>query len=109
MSFEIKLSKAFKREFKQLAKRYRTLPEDLSELIDRLELDPEQGTPIGRSCYKVRLAIRSKARGKSGGARVITCVVAIHETVYLISIYDKSDQTTLTDQRLKALLDELYL
>lgn len=109
MSFEVKLSQAFKREAKQMAKRYRSLPDDLSDLIDRLEQDPEQGTPIGRGCYKIRLAIRSKARGKSGGARVITCVLAVNETIYLISIYDRSDQATLDDRRLKALLEELRL
>jgi hypothetical protein len=53
------------------------------------------------------MAIRSKGKGKSGGARVITCVVAVRETVYLLSIYDKSDQESINDARLKEMLEEL--
>jgi hypothetical protein len=48
-----------------------------------------------------------KGKGKSGGARVITCVVAVRETVYLLSIYDKSEQESLSDNALKAMLKEL--
>ncbi|MBX2973542.1 MAG: hypothetical protein KF797_10595 [Flavobacteriales bacterium] len=65
------------------------------------------GVPIGRDCYKIRLSIRSKGARKSAGARVITCVVAVREEVYLLSIYDKSEQATLTDQRLKELLKQV--
>ncbi|MFT3885904.1 MAG: hypothetical protein QM724_10885 [Flavobacteriales bacterium] len=70
---------------------------------------PHQGDFLGHGCYKVRLAIRSKGKGKSGGARVITCVVAVRGTVYLLSIYDKSEQESLSDVRLKTLLAELDL
>ena len=65
------------------------------------------GIPIGRNCYKIRLSIKSKDTGKSGGARVITCVVAVRKEVYLLSIYDKSDQETLTGKRLKELLKQV--
>ena len=57
--------------------------------------------------YKIRLAIRSKGVGKRGGARVITCVKVVAETVYLVSIYDKSEQTDLTDGELARLLATL--
>lgn len=60
------------------------------------------GTPLGSNCYKIRLAIKSKGAGKSGGA----CVVAVREEVYLLAIYDKSEQATLTDKRLKELLKQ---
>ena len=62
------------------------------------------GTPIGQNCYKIRLAIASKGKGRSGGARVISCVVAVAETVYLLSIYDKSEQSSLSEIRLTELL-----
>lgn len=109
MNFKVDLSDSFKREFKRLLKRHKSLPEDFRALIETLESDPYQGTPIGQGCYKIRMAIRSKGRGKSGGARVITCVVAVRETVYLLSIYDKSEQDTLSAARLKTLLAELGL
>lgn len=61
---------------------------------------------MGRECYKIRLAIKSKGKGKRGGARVITCVVALKEEVTLLSIYDKSEQNDITDQELDRLLRE---
>ena len=101
MSFAVDVSANFKREAKRLHKRHASLPDDIEELIGSLEANPHQGTPIGRSCYKVRLAIRSKGKGKSGGARVISCVVAGREVVYLLAIYDKSEQATITERESK--------
>lgn len=92
---------------KRLAKRHPSILADVETWGESLEEDPHQGTTIGRNCYKVRLAIRSKGKGKSGGARVITCVVAVREVVYLLAIYDKSEQGTLSDGRIKELLAEL--
>lgn len=70
-------------------------------LIDSLETNPVQGTPLGNDFYKIRLAIRSKNAGKSGGARVITCVKIIKEMVYLAAIYDKAEASTISDETLK--------
>ena len=107
MSFVVDVSADFKREFKRLGRKYPSLRDDLSELILHLEQAPHQGDALGQGCYKVRMAIRSKGQGKSGGARVITCVVAIREKVYLLSIYDKSEHSTLTKERLQHLLDRI--
>ena len=48
------------------------------------------GVPIGKGCYKVRMAISSKGKGKSGGARVITYVRIVKKVVVLLTMYDKS-------------------
>ena len=40
---------------------------------------------------------------------MITCVVAVREVVYLLAIYDKSEQASLSDAKLKQLLEELGL
>ena len=69
-----------------------------------MEKNPEQGTNLGNNCYKIRVSIESKGKGKSGGARVITNIVIAEKTVYLLSIYDKSDKENLTDKELKELL-----
>jgi len=45
-----------------------------------------------------------KNKGKSGGARVITNFVIADETVYLLSIYDKSEKENLTEKEIKELL-----
>lgn len=72
--------------------------------MEILEQEPEQGTNLGNNCYKIRIAIASKGKGKSGGARVITNFVIDEATVYLISIYDKSEKENLTDKELDELL-----
>ena len=75
-------------------------------LLD-LQENPIQGESLGKDCYKVRMSIESKNKGKSGGARVITCVKIIDEVAYLLAIYDKSEHLTLKDKeilkRIKAL------
>ena len=53
---------------------------------------------------QICLKISSKNKGKSGGGRIITNVVISEQTVYLLAIYDKSEQETLTDKELKELL-----
>jgi hypothetical protein len=73
-------------------------------MIHSLEENPIQGVSLGRDCYKIRLAISSKAKGKSGGARIITHVYLVGKVVYLLSIYDKSEQHNISDKELKALL-----
>ena len=72
--------------------------------MESLEQEPEQGTNLGNNCYKIRIAIATKGKGKSGGARVITNFVIAEETVFLISIYDKSEKENLTDKELDELL-----
>jgi len=72
-----------------------------------LQQTPDIGTAIGHDCYKIRVAIASKGKGKSGGARVITCVVVKDVEVYLLYMYDKSEQSTITDKELLQLLEHI--
>lgn len=97
----------FEREFKKLFKKYRSLAADLFELEAELLENPYLGIHLGHDCYKIRLAIRSKGRGKSGGARVVTHVQIIDETIFLISIYDKSEKADLGQNELDELLGQL--
>lgn len=85
-------------------KKYRSLKAEFTEFINELQENPTTGTPIGMNCYKIRLAIASKGKGKSGGARIITNVYVAGKVVYLLSIYDKSEQDSISDKELKALL-----
>jgi hypothetical protein len=85
-------------------KKHRSLKSDLNMLIHSLEENPTQGEPLGKDCYKVRMAITSKGKGKSGGSRVITCVKIVNQTAYLLTIYDKSDKENISDKELDELL-----
>ena len=107
MSFEIIATEPFERKLKRLARKYKSLKSDLSKLIGELETNPQIGDPVGKNCFKIRFAIASKGRGKSGGGRMITYVRVAQETIYLIDIYDKSEQSTITDNELKLLISIL--
>lgn len=80
---------------------------DIRQLAEQLQQVPQTGTPLGQDCYKIRLAIRSKGRGKSGGARVITLVVLQAQQVTLLTIYDKTEKPDLLPGELAALLADL--
>ena len=73
-------------------------------MIATLKDNPAYGTALGKDCFKIRISIASKGKGKSGGARVITHFFITASTVYLLSIYDKSEKDSLTDKELKELL-----
>jgi mRNA-degrading endonuclease RelE of RelBE toxin-antitoxin system len=106
MSFSIIPTNSFINELKKLAKKYPSLKQDYLNLLDKIDLNHKLGDPIGKNCYKIRLSISSKGKGKSGGARVIThLLISIEdETLYLLKIYDKGDQVTVTVSELKQLL-----
>jgi hypothetical protein len=104
-AFSVKTIPVFDRQYKRLAKRYPSLAEDLRSLRAELANAPTNGVALGKSIYKLRLAIGSEGRGKSGGARVITyCVNADHE-VWLLSIYDKSELDSVNDGTLAQLVE----
>ena len=98
MSFEIIRSGDFTREFKKLAKRYRSLKEDYEAFLESLKANPLQGDEIAPHIRKIRLAITSKGRGKAGGARVITFNALVSEQdgkIFLLLIYDKADASNI--------------
>jgi len=107
MSYKIILSDRFEKEIKKLLKKFPSLKNEYAHLVASLKEDPFQGTPIGKDCYKIRLAIASKGKGKSAGARVITYLYIAGSTVFLLSIYDKSERPTITDKDLLDVLNSI--
>ncbi len=106
MSYSIELSANFKKEAKRLTKKYPSLKTELAELFTQLEENPTIGTPLGNDIYKIRLAIASKNRGKSGGARVLSFVKVTQTTVLLFSIYSKGEIDNLTDKQIQELIKD---
>lgn len=115
MKVTVRITVNFKSEAKPLLKKYKSLTNDLLKLEKELLINPRLGTPLGKDAYKIRLKISSKNKGKSGGARVISLIdstlVGFTEqtsaeelTVNLLSIYDKSEVTNITDKELKDLI-----
>lgn len=104
MNYNVKTLPKFDKNLKKLVKKYPSLRSEFRSLLASLKEDPKQGKPLGKDCYKIRIAIASKKSGKSGGARVITNIVVSDTIVYLLSIYDKADAATISDRELKELL-----
>jgi len=109
MSYNIVPTDNFNREVKQLAKKYRSLKNDLQQLRIELGEKPTLGTHLGNNVYKIRMAITSKGKGESGGARVISFVYVRNEQVFLMSIYDKSGKEDISDNEIKVFLKNLPL
>ena len=99
MAAEIFVTKRFEKEAKKYLKKFKSLKSELEQLINELSENTSKGTSLGNNAYKIRLASKSKGKGKSGGFRVITYVVENIENenkeiitiVTLLSIYDKSE------------------
>ncbi|GHT42160.1 hypothetical protein FACS189443_4850 [Planctomycetales bacterium] len=104
-NYKVKGTEEFDKRIKRLVKRYPSLAREIVGLITELETNPTKGISLGNSCCKIRLAIASKRQGKSGGARVITHTVVVDKTVFLLTVYDKSEQETISEQRIQALVD----
>ncbi|TCC87297.1 hypothetical protein EZ428_21590 [Pedobacter frigiditerrae] len=109
MSYSIIPTHRFEKELKRLAKKFPSIKNEFAQLISNITANPEVGTFIGNNCYKIRLAIGSKGKGKSGGARVITYLYIETETVYLLTIYDKGEKADLKTNELKEMVDSLEL
>lgn len=104
MNFDVEVTSYFKKQAKRLNKKYPSLKIEITNLISILIVNPEQGTGMGSGCFKIRLAIASKGKGKSGGARIITHVQVVKQKVYLLSVYDKSEIENLSEKELRSLL-----
>ena len=106
MNFEVKYTPDFNHSLKRIAKKHKSIREDILELIDQLEREPRTGIQVRTNLYKIRLNISSSNKGKSGGARVVTYVYNVKETVFLAEIYLKSDIETIDEQAIIERLKE---
>ena len=107
MLFEVLASDDFARDLKALAKKYPGIKRDISELTKQLISNPFQGQPIGKGCFKIRISITGKSKGKRGGGCIIAFVAITEEKVILIAIYDKSETTNLSDALIRQRLDSI--
>ena len=107
MSYSVIPITKFKKEAKRLVKKYPSLKNELAELNLSLISNPTLGTPLGNNAYKVRIAIKSKGAGKSGGGRVITYVITEDKEIYLLTIYDKGELDTIDDNTLRRIIKNI--
>ena len=108
MNVTIHLHDEFKRQFRQLKKKYRSLTDDLENFQQSLKENPFQGDDLGGGVRKIRMAIASKGKGKSGGARVLTLKVLVSDDadITLLTIYDKNEIDNVSDDYIRWLVSE---
>ena len=107
MKYKLKFQRTFEKEAKRLGKRYVSMKTDIASLSEELLVNPRLGTDLGGGLRKIRMAITSKGKGKSGGARVIsfTVVVAVEESeINLLYIYDKAERSSISKKEIEELL-----
>ena len=107
MNYKIISTYTFEKRAKKLLKKYPSLIKELTCLKETLKHNPQSGTPIGRNCYKIRIPISSKGKGKSGGARIITHLFISKQTVFLLTIYDKSEQDSIPEKQINNILEQI--
>lgn len=109
MNYSIITSSYFDVAAKKLAKKYPSFKEDLGKFGKSLLENPKQGAELAPGIRKIRMAIKAKGKGKSGGARVITYNFITQEMdgkIVLLLIYDKEDASTAKVNVLKEIIKE---
>lgn len=112
---EIYSSKLFLKRLKRLHKKFPSIKQDIEELKGLLMSNPRTGTELGNGTYKIRLKITSKGKGKSGGARVISHVeteiigFVKNNRVNLLTIYDKSEVDSISQEEISELIRNMEL
>lgn len=104
MSYKVIPVDKFKREAKRLVKKYPSLKIELAEIAESLSEEPNLGTSLCNDTYKIRISIKSKGKGKSGGARIITYVVTPQKEIYLLTIFDKAEFDSIDDKTLRRII-----
>ena len=108
MTVKIIPSAEFDRQFKRLAKKYKSLLDDYLTFSNELKKNPFQGSELGSGVRKIRMAISSKGKGKSGGARVLTLTMLVSgdADLTLLTIYDKNEIENVSDKYIRWLVSE---
>ena len=98
----------FKRNLRQLAKKYRHIQSDVQPIIDELQAGEKPGDQIPRvecEVYKVRVKNTDAKRGKSGGYRVVY-LAAGKDAVVLITIYSKTEQEDVSPSEIRRIIEQ---
>ena len=111
MDLQLLYHPQFSKDVKRLSKKYKSLVSDLKSIISEIQNNPEIGIDLGHGLRKVRMAIASKGKGKSGGARIITyqkliitdnCIMIV-----FLAMYDKNEIDNVSDEYIKYLLETM--
>ena len=96
----------FDKEVKKLSKKYNLIKEDLNNFVLDFDTIHQEATTIKNNLYKVRLSNSNKNKGKRAGYRIYY-YLKINDTVYLLTIYDKSQIESINENTLNQYIEEL--
>jgi mRNA-degrading endonuclease RelE of RelBE toxin-antitoxin system len=105
-TYDVFFTGEFKRNLRQLAKKYRRIKTDIQPLLTDLEAGKTPGDQIPGLdvvIYKVRVRNSDSAKGKSGGYRIIYQKTT-DLTVILITVYSKTEQTDISPEEVRAII-----
>ena len=105
MNYKIETIPRFEKDVKKLKKKFPKIKNDLVKFINELSLNLELGINLGENLFKIRIQNSSIPTGKSGGFRIITYYKK-DDTLYLITIYSKTEQDTILTDKLKQIINE---
>jgi len=107
---DIVVTREFGRNYKRLSGKYASLPDDLKSLQTQLLENPFLGVELSGGFRKIRMAIKSKGKGKSGGARVITFNYFVEtkcQRIVLVKMFDKSEISNISDAEIRHAFETL--
>ncbi|MDR0575206.1 MAG: addiction module toxin RelE [Tannerella sp.] len=82
-------------------KKFPSLSSDYQKFETSFSENPQLGVDLGDGFRKVRIAIQSKNKGKSGGG-IITYDMFVKQqenVIILVDIYDKNEKETLSEKK----------
>ena len=105
----------FQKEFKQLGKKFKTLPDDFARFKRKVaDSPPRFGRAVGRHADVIRqseglLIVKGRMRCqhlRNSSLRVIYAFIEQPSLVHFIEIYFKGDKATHNRQRIRAYIDQ---
>ncbi len=105
---QIAFTSEFKRNVRQLSKKYRHIKSDVQPIVEQLEHGETPGDQIQRTGYtvfKVRIKNSDLQRGKSGGYRMIY-YLRTSDDVILVTIYSKTEQGDVTAEQIQRIIEK---
>jgi mRNA-degrading endonuclease RelE of RelBE toxin-antitoxin system len=107
-TIEVEEGIEFKKNIKELRKKYRSIKEDIKPLIQQLKSGETPGSRISGNkypVYKVRVKNSDNKKGQSSGYRVIYYTITT-EAILLTTIYSKSERANISNREIEDLIEQ---
>ena len=105
---QVEAARLFTRNLRKLAKKYRSIYQDVQPIIEELQsgkIVGDQIQNIGYTVFKVRIRNTDSQKGKSGGYRLIY-YLQTKTGIILLTVYSKSEQADITADEIKVIIEQ---